>query len=217
MRFTFVTFIRGVRVFLRVLCGDGLACDCVDVEGVGFSVFEVVMSGAGDHGCVVGAEFEGGMCEVEAVFPGFAFHAGLQRRVCGYSACDGEGADAGLLCCGDGVDCEHVYYGGLEAGGDVFDALFAGVLLVVADDGGFDAAEAEVEGIAEAGAGEADGFGVAFFGEAVDYGAAGVAEADGAGGFVECFACRVVAGSAEGLVGSVGVGADEVGVAAGDD
>ena len=137
---------------------------------------------------------------------------------------------------------------GVGGGFEVVDAGAAGldeglhdVGLGIAEDGGFDAAEGEVEagvgggiGVAGLNGGEAerDGAGVAVGGEAIDPGAAGVAEAEELGDFVEGFAGGVVDGAADVAVGPgewlrgvdvaslpclPGMGEVEVSVAAGDD
>jgi len=130
-----------------------------------------------------------------------------------------------------------------EGGGAGFDAGLHVVELGVAADGGFDAAEREVEtggvfvvfedrfagefgsGVAgglgfDLGEGERDGFGVAVGGEGVHPGAAGVGKAEELGDFVVGFARGVVEGFADVAIvpGVAGFcGEVEVGMAAADD
>ena len=109
---------------------------------------------------------------------------------------------------------------GGEAAAASFDGVVHVVGLGVAEDGGFDSAEGEVEvsvllvrwafgcwsvpcddAVLDLAEGEGDGAGVAVGGEGVDPGASGVAEAEELGYFVEGFAGGVVYGAAYVAVG----------------
>ena len=123
-----------------------------------------------------------------------------------------------------------------------FDARAEVMGVDVAEDGGLDAAEGEVEvrafvvlvgafllvmpsrevAVFDLGEGEGDGAGVAVGGEGVDPGAAGVAEAEELGDLVVGFAGGVVDRAAyvavgPGAIASLLLGEVEMGVAAGDD
>ena len=152
------------------------------------------------------------------------------------------GEDLGEDCGVGGFGVDEVL--GAERCGAGFDAVVHAVEFDVAADGGFDAAEGEVEargvlvggerglagelggGVAgglgfDLGEGEGDGFGVAVGGEGVDPGAAGVGQAEELGDLVEGLAGGVVEGLAyvaevPRLFGRLG-GEVEVGVAAADD
>ena len=129
----------------------------------------------------------------------------------------------------------------VEDGAAGFDDRRHGVGLGVAEDGGLNAAEGEVEarvgggfGMAsfDGGEGKGNGSGVTVGSEAIDPGASGVAETEEFGDLVEGFAGGVVDGAADVAVGPgewmwdvdvaslpclPGVGEVEVSVAAGDD
>ena len=108
---------------------------------------------------------------------------------------------------GCGWSAEHGFAGG--------DFVVHMARLHPAQDGGFVAAEAEIQRIAlHFGEGEVDGAGVAVGREAVDDGTAGVAEAEEFADLVEGFAGGIVAGLAEQAVGTIGADLEQVGMAA---
>ena len=170
---------------------------------------------------------------------GFGGGEGLAEEVADYGVLEGGYEVEGLLVAeGEGFGGFRLSGIGGERGAAGFDGGVHVVGFDVAEDGGLDAAEGEVEGrlsvrwpccwralIADfgfdLGEGEGDGAGVAVGGEGVDPGAAGVAEAEELGHLVVGFAGGVVYGAAYvAVVPAVSrpwCGEIEVGVAAGDD
>ncbi len=230
-------------------------------SGAKISGEEFGPGGGRDHGGVVGGQGEGGEGDGERALVGFGGEAAAELGVGGDSAGDEDGAGAEVLGRGKGLLEEVADDGVLEAGEEVeglwvegpvgdeasdviggraegvgdgaasFDGGLHAVGLRVAEDGGLDAAEGEVEVRAGGGIrvavldrreGEGDGAWVAVRSEAVDPGAAGVAETEELGDLVEGFAGGVVDGAADvAVVPGASLpclsGEVEVGVAAGDD
>ena len=143
----------------------------------------------------------------------------------GDSAAQDYAVDAMFLHGVHGSADHGVNYGFLEGEGDFGDvrgvevAVFRGRVhsleFGAAEDGGFESAEAEVEGVSYPGARQVGFESDGAFGDSLDFGAAGKAESEDASCLVEGFSGGVVAGSAYECVNAVPLHEDQVGVSAG--
>lgn len=173
---------------------------------------EPIASDGADHGGIVGAELgrrdaDGDRATALELFA----EAGIGGDAPGDE--DVAGAElAGEAGCFAGEDIDD---GLLELPSDFGHGIAA--LADGVEDGGFEAAEAEVEGAVQPGAGEVERGWPTFEGGFSDVRTAGEGQAEEPPGFVEGFSGGVVAGAADALVLSVATHEDEVGVSAGDD
>jgi len=176
----------------------------------------------GHHGGVIAAEGACGQSEgaAQTVRGGGEFPA--QEAVADDAARRGDAADSATPGRANRLGDKHVDDGGLDAGAKVAQGGgVGGEVRVVAQeipDGGFQPAEAEVQGrVVAQRPGEVESVGLAAFGELIDDGSAGVGEAEQFGGFVEALAGGVIESGAEDDVVKRAGDVDEQGVAAADD
>ena len=142
-----------------------------------------------------------------------------QGRVGRHAACDGEFIEAAFLHCDHGMLHQHIadclLEGGRHIGAVDLNSLHLAAVQII-QYGRFQATEAEVVGrIFEFRAWKRDGLRVALFGNLINLRTARITQANGAGHFVEGFACRVVAGPSENLVFSIIPYHHQMGVTAG--
>lgn len=192
----------------------------LEIEATAQAELPAVMAGESDHDAVVGAP--AGFGEVDGKVPLAAADFFAETTIGSHAAADdkGFGADArgGLASTieefgDDGVlkAGQHVEGGGVSGG---VEGAVEAASLYPTQDGGLEAAEAEVAGVAlELGRSETDGAGVTEGGEAVNHRAARVAEAEEFGHLVVSLASSVVAGFAFEAVMALAEAFEDMGVA----